>query len=515
MAGQVPLLTMAGITKSFGGAAALRGVDFDLRAGEVHALMGENGAGKSTLMKVLAGVHQPDAGTIRLDGRPVAIHSPGQAAQLGIAIIHQELNTVPDMTVAENLALGKEPRTRLGSLDRRRLLRDAEAKLARVRADIDPRLPMRELSVGRQQMVEIARALSERARILVLDEPTAALSNRESEQLFALIDEMRDAGMGLVYISHRMEEVWRLADRVTVLRDGRTVATTARVEVTPERVVSQMIGREVEDLYVHDERSPGPVVLEVEGLTDGAGIGPVDLRLRAGEVVGMVGLIGAGRTEIARMIYGADRARGGTVRLNGQRLDRRSPTASIRDGLGLLPESRKEQALFPAMTTRDNIVASALGRLSRLGVLKRRDIAREARDQMGRLRIRATSPLQEVRYLSGGNQQKVVLGRWLTVGPRVLILDEPTRGVDIGAKYEIYRIINELARGGVAVLVVSSDLPEALGISDRVLVVRGGRIVKELRRGEATEEAVMLHATGVAASITKTDTASREGGLTG
>jgi ribose transport system ATP-binding protein len=495
------LVAMEGVTKSFGGAPALRGVDFDLRAGEVHALMGENGAGKSTLMKVLAGVQAPDAGTIRIDGRPVTVSSPIEAAALGIAIIHQELNTVPDMTVAENLALGAEPRRRWGGLDRRGVLRDATDKLARVRADIDPRLPMRRLSVGRQQMVEIARALAEEARILVLDEPTAALSDREARQLFGLIDEMRAAGMGLVYISHRMEEVWQLADRVTVFRDGRSVGTSEKADITPERVVTQMIGRNVEELYVHDDRRPGEVVLRVEGLTDGAGIGPVDLQLRAGEVVGMVGLIGAGRTEIARMIYGADRARGGTVELDGKLLDNHSPATSVRDGIGLLPESRKEQALFPLMSIRDNLVVAALGRLSRLGVLRRRAIGDAARRQMDALRIR-TAPSQDVGHLSGGNQQKVVLGRWLTVGPRVLILDEPTRGVDIGAKYEIYRIINEQVGRGVAVLVVSSDLPEALGISDRVLVVRGGRIVAELDRSEATEEAVMLHATGVAGSDT-------------
>ncbi|WP_219415678.1 sugar ABC transporter ATP-binding protein [Pseudonocardia nigra] len=500
MARSDALLRMEGITKAFGGVPALRGVDFDLRPGEVHALMGENGAGKSTLMKVLAGVHQPDAGTIRLDGEAVTITSPRRATDLGVAIIHQELNTVPDLTVAENLALGAEPRTRFGSLDRRRVLDDASTKLERIRASVDPRLPMRRLSVGQQQMVEIARALAEDARILVLDEPTAALSSSEARQLFALIDEMRASGIGLVYISHRMEEVWELADRVTVFRDGRSVGTSLRAELSPEQVVNRMIGRDVEDLYVRTDHAPGEVVLSVEGLTDGAGIGPVDLELRAGEVVGMVGLVGAGRTEIARMIFGADPARGGSVTLDGRRLDGRSPSSSVRDGIGLLPESRKEQALFPAMSVRDNIVASTLDRLTRLGVLRNRAAADVARTQMDALSVRSTSAAQEVQHLSGGNQQKVVLGRWLAVGPRVLILDEPTRGVDIGAKQEIYRIINEQAGAGTAVLVVSSDLPEALGISDRVLVVRGGRIVADLDRSEATEEAVMLHATGVAAT---------------
>lgn len=507
-----PLLKMDGVSKNFGGVTALREVHFDLRAGEVHSLMGENGAGKSTLMKILAGVHQPDAGTIRIDGKTVTVGSPAEAAAHGIAIIHQELNTVPDMTVAENLALGREPTSR-GVLDRRALLQQAHEKLQRIRANVDPRLPMRRLSVGMQQMVEIARAVAEDARVLILDEPTAALSETEAQRLFTLIEEMREQGIGLIYISHRMEEVWRLSDRITVFRDGQYIATSDRGELTPEAVVKQMIGREVDDLYVRDDHAFGEPALEVRGLTGRGGIGPVDLTVHAGEVVGLVGLIGAGRTEIARLIAGADRATGGTIMVGGKRVSNSSPEAGIRHGIGMLPESRKEQALFPDLSIRDNIVAASLGRFTRFGTLQRRKIAREVAKRVESLRIRSSSTNQLVRTLSGGNQQKVVLARWLTVGPKVLILDEPTRGVDIGAKHEIYRMINEQARKGIAILVVSSDLPEALGVSDRVLVVRDGQIAKELAWEDADEETVMLHATGVASDSPDTHEAPRHEGV--
>ena len=495
-----PLLRMSGISKGFPGVQALSEARFDLYPGEVHALMGENGAGKSTLIKMLAGVHSPDSGTVEIDGRAVSIGGPQQAADLGIAVIHQELNLAPNLTVAQNLALGREPRTRWGLLDRSRIRREARARLARVGVDLDPDTPVASLSVGMQQVVEIARAIAQNARVLVLDEPTAALSEAEAQRLFELVSEMRAGGMGLVYISHRMEEVFRLADRVTVFRDGRWVDTSPRADLTPEDIVARMIGRGLSDLYSRRRQPPGAVVLEAHGLTDGAGVGPLDLELRAGEVVGMAGLIGAGRTETARLLFGAERPRGGRILLDGRPITLRSPRDAMRHRIGLVPESRKEQALFPQMAIRDNIAVTGLGRLSEFGVLRRGRIDRSIEHHVSALRVRCSSMDQRVGELSGGNQQKVVLARWLEIAPRVLLLDEPTRGVDVGAKQEIYGIIDRLAADGVAVLVVSSDLPEVIGISDRVLVMRNGEIAAELPHEQATEEAVMLHATGVAAT---------------
>ncbi|MCU1603594.1 MAG: transporter related [Modestobacter sp.] len=495
-----PLLRLEGVTKRYGATRALDGVDFDLRAGEVHALMGENGAGKSTLMKILSGNVVRDAGRILIDGKPVEISGPRDAIAHGIAIIHQELNTVPAMTVADNLALGREPRTRWGSLDRRAALRQAREKLDRIGADIDPGRELGSLSVGMQQMVEIARAVSENARVLVLDEPTAALSRGESLQLYRLVEEMRSRGVGLVYISHRMEEVWQLADRITVFRDGRLVGTRSRAEVVPDDVVRMMVGRDVGDLYAHPARRPGEVVLSVDGLTDGELVGPVSFTVRAGEVVGMAGLIGAGRTETCRLLFGADRARGGTVQVRGRTIAARSPEEAVAAGIAMVPEDRKAQALFPDHTVEDNITVSSLRELSRWTVIRRGAVRAGAREQMRRLGIRESALRLPVRALSGGNQQKVVLGRWLMRDADVVILDEPTRGVDVGARREIYELVEELANAGKAVLVVSSDLPEVIGVSDRVLVMRAGRIVAELDSTTATEEAVMSHATGTAPS---------------
>lgn len=493
-----PILSMTGVSKRFGGARALDNVHLELHAGEVHALMGENGAGKSTLMKILSGVYTPDGGSIKLNGEIITIQDPRDALQKGIAIIHQELNTVPDMSVAENLALGQEP-TKSGLLDRKKMRHDAREKLARIGANINVDQPIGALSVGMQQMVEIARAVAEDAKILVLDEPTASLSQSEADRLFELVEEMRAAGMALAYISHRMEEVWKLSDRITVLRDGQWVSTTSRGEVTPEQIVNRMVGRDVDNLYVHENRDPGDVVLSVKGLTDGKNVGPVDFAVRAGEVVGLVGLVGAGRTEMARMIFGADPKSGGTITLDGKTATINNPRDAIAHRIGLLPESRKEQALFLDMSIRDNAVMSTLDRFNVFGWLQRSKIRSAVKREVDSLRVRSTSINQLVSGLSGGNQQKVVLSRWLMVQPRVLILDEPTRGVDIGAKQEIYRIINDLVIQGVAVLMISSDLPEALGISDRILAVHNGQIVKEFSRDEATEQSVMMYATGVVA----------------
>ena len=495
---RAPRLRLEGISKRFGATQALSNVEFDLRAGEVHALMGENGAGKSTLMKIVAGNIQRDSGRILIDGQEIDIRSPRDARAQGIAIIHQELNTVPAMSVAENLSLGREPCHRFGVLDRGRALREARDKLARIGVEIDPRRLLGSLSVGMQQVVEIARAVSEDARILVLDEPTAALSRGEAEHLYQLIVQMRTAGVGLIYISHRMEEVWRLADRVTVFRDGTFVGSHVMAEITPHDVVRMMVGRNVANLYDHAPRSPGEVVLAVKALAGGA-VGPVDLSVRSGEVVAMAGLIGSGRTEVGRLIFGADPRNAGTVEISGRDSRPADPFAAIADGIGMVPENRKEQCLFLGHSVEDNIAISSLDQYTTAGVVRRGEVRSAALEQMQRLKLRSSAIELPVKALSGGNQQKAALARWLLRDSDVLILDEPTRGVDIGAKREIYELIDQLAKTGKAILVISSDLPEAIGISDRVLVMRAGRIVHEGPSAGMTEEEVMLHATGTAA----------------
>ncbi|MCG5480945.1 sugar ABC transporter ATP-binding protein [Sinorhizobium alkalisoli] len=490
-----PLLQLDRVSKRYGGTLALNDVSLDLFAGEVHALMGENGAGKSTLMKILAGNVPADTGRILIDGQDVEVRTPADASSNGIAIIHQELNTVPYMTVAENLALGKEPKGRFGILDRRKMLSDARDKLARIHADIDPTRELGSLSVGMQQMVEIARAVSENARILVLDEPTAALSRQESQELYVLIEKMRREGVGLIYISHRMEEVWRLADRISVLRDGAHIGTGDARELTEAEVVSMMVGRNIEDLYHHELRTPGAQLLEVRGLA-GNGVGPVDLTVHAGEVVCMAGLIGSGRTETARMIFGADQRNAGEVLIAGRPSRPRDPSDAILDGIGMVPEDRKYEGLFLEHSVLDNIAVSSLDRLSSFGRIRRAERRAEVFERMDQLHLRRNAIDLAVDALSGGNQQKVAVARWLMRDCEVLIFDEPTRGVDIGAKREIYDLIDRLARSGKAILVISSDLPEAIGIGDRLLVMRNGRIVHQMPSREATEEIVMLHATG-------------------
>ncbi|MGV8847196.1 sugar ABC transporter ATP-binding protein [Tessaracoccus sp.] len=497
-----PLLEVRGISKRFGATQALSDVSFDLRPGEVHALMGENGAGKSTLMKIIAGTYSPDSGSIHMMGNQIVMASPRDAMTARVGIIHQELNTFPEMSVAENLAVGNEPTTSF-MLNRRKMISDAREKLERVgAANIDPRAPIGRLSVGMQQMVEIARAVAEDVKVLVLDEPTAALSMSESKQLFGLIHQMRDRGMGLIYISHRMEEVWELADRVTVFRDGKLVGTkdmraAGRDAVSPNDIVRMMVGRDVDDLYGREERELDKVRLEVRDVTDGGAVGPVSFDVRSGEIVTMVGLIGAGRTEVGRLLYGADKIASGTVSLDGQQIRVKSPGDAVVKGIGMLPESRKDQALFLEMSVRDNTAMSTLGDFSTFGVLNFRKMKNKVEEIFTSLRVRAASQSIESRSLSGGNQQKLVLGRLMLEKPALMILDEPTRGVDIGAKSEIYRIIKEIAATGTAVLVISSDLPEALGISDRLLVMREGRIVAGMDAHTATEEVVMEHATGV------------------
>ena len=496
-----PILRMQHITKSFPGVQALRDVHLDVKRGEIHALMGENGAGKSTLMKILAGIYHPDSGTIEIDDQPVTIDTPSKARSLGISIIHQELNLAPSLSVAENISLGREPHTAGGWLDARTMNRNAQRMLEQIGASFPPTTVVGTLSIAQQQLVEIAKSLSENARILVMDEPTASLSERETQKLFDIIRTLRQQDIAIIYISHRMSEVYELADRVTILRDGQYVGTLEGEAINADELIRRMVGRSLNDLYVHDVIDPGEIVLEAKNLTDGHGIGPASLTLRRGEIVGLSGLIGAGRTELARLLFGADRASGGEIRMHNQPVKIKRPLDAIRAGIGLVPESRKEQGLFLQMAILENITINAMPQLSIGGFLNRSSIQRTAQKQVDDLSIRLASLDQPVVSLSGGNQQKVVLARWLTLKPSVLLLDEPTRGVDVGAKAEIYRIMSQLADAGVAILMISSELPEIVGMSDRILVMREGQIVAELPGRTTTQEEIMSYATDLTAHV--------------
>ena len=504
--GAVPALEMQGISKTFPGVRALVNVELTAYSGEVLALMGENGAGKSTLMKILSGAYQADpGGEIRVFGKPIAIDGPKAAKAAGIAIIYQELALAPNLTVSENIHLGGEI-NRAGRLDRKAMAQACRPILERLGTPFGPDTLVGSLSIAEQQLVEIARALYRQSRILVLDEPTTALSARETDRLFALIRQLRGDGIALIYISHRMAEVYELADRVSVLRDGSFVGTLNRDELSADAIVRMMVGRELSSFYTktHDpDAVQGEVVMQVDGVTDGGRVLPCSFVLHKGEVLGVAGLVGAGRTELARLIYGADRRAGGSVSLEGRTVSPRTPKEALDAGIAYLTEDRKGLGLFLDMSCGSNINLGVIDRDS--GVGGRLDLARakeRAVRAFGSFRVRAASPLVQVGSLSGGNQQKVLLARLLETGPKVLILDEPTRGVDVGAKSEIYRIIDELAQAGLGVLVISSDLPEIVGICDRVLVMREGTIAGEVggTTGVAiTQENVMVHAAGLVA----------------
>ncbi len=502
-----PCLEMRGISKTFPGVKALNGVQLKAWGGEVLALMGENGAGKSTLMKILSGAHQADpGGTLLIDGAPVTITDPIAAKRHGIAIIYQELALAPNLTVAENIYLGVEPH-RGGRIDRGAMREGCRMVLDRLGAPFTPDTPVGTLSIAEQQLVEIARALHAKSKILVLDEPTTALSSRETDRLFALVRQLRADGIALIYISHRMAEVYELADRVTVLRDGGYVGTLSRDELSAEALVRMMVGRDLSSFYTktHDPHgSRGPVVLEVRGMTDGGRrVQPCSFELHAGEVLGIAGLVGSGRTELARLIFGADRKAAGDVTLAGRALVAHGPEDALAAGLAYLTEDRKGLGLFLDLSCGTNINLGVIGRDARPGgVLNPAAGRRRARQAFEALRVRAASPEVTVGSLSGGNQQKVLLSRWLETGPKVLILDEPTRGVDIGAKSEIYRIIDELAKRGIGVIVISSELPEIVGVCDRVLVMREGRIAGAVGGpggAPVTQESIMALGAGVAA----------------
>ncbi len=495
-AGSPGLLEFDGVSKSFSGVQALRDVSFAVREGEVHALVGENGAGKTTLIKILAGALRPDGGAVWFRGRAAAFHSPSQSQAAGISVIHQELNLLPLMTVAENLFLGREPRR--GALPLlawgrfRAMARDA---LARVGLDLDPDLRVERLSIAEKQLVEIAKALTLDAQVILMDEPSATLTDRELARLFDIIRDLKSRGVTVLYISHRLDEIFAIADRVTVLRDGAVIDTRPVAELDRRTLIRSMVGRELEDEFPERRATLGAELLRVEGLCAGERVREASLTLRRGEVVGLAGLVGAGRTELARAIFGADPADAGALYLDGKPVRIRSCAQAIRHGLALLTEDRKEQGLHLDLGLHHNISLVNLRELVRLGLVRLGEERRVADRYVRELDIRTPSVAQRVRNLSGGNQQKVVLAKWLFSDARVLLFDEPTRGIDVGAKYEIYLLINRLAEKGLAVLLISSELPELIGLCDRILVMSEGRIVGEVAGGEKTQERIMELAT--------------------
>ncbi len=491
------LLEMSGIVKRYPGVVAVDGAELTLKPGEVHCLVGENGAGKSTLMKILAGAIQPDAGEIRLAGEAVRIESPNHAQRLGISMIYQEFNLTPFQSVAENIFLGREPRYgRTPIIDWPTLYADAQALLTRIRVSLDVHKPVYQCSVAEQQMVEIAKALAFNAQVIVMDEPSATLTDHELDALFELIRVLKQQNIGIIYISHRLEEIFTLGDRVTVMRDGAYIATNAVADVTRDAIIKMMVGRELKDEFPKETFERGAERLRVEGLRREGLFEDVSFAVHTGEIVGLTGLVGAGRTEVVRAIFGADTLDAGQIYLDGDAVQIRSPREAIRRGIGLLTEDRKNQGLVLGMSVRENATLANLKALVRGGFLQQRKERDAASKFVRELQIKTPTIEQTVQNLSGGNQQKVVLAKWLFTQSNVLIFDEPTRGIDVGAKVEIYKLMNELVRRGVAVLMISSELPEAIGMCDRILVMHAGRIAGELSREEATQERIMRLATG-------------------
>jgi rhamnose transport system ATP-binding protein len=497
MSERAALVELHGISKSYGGVQAVTDVTFAIGAATVHALVGENGAGKSTLVKILTGVVQPDAGELVVDGEVHRIADPQTAHRLGIVAMYQEPTVFPDLTVAENVFAGRRPRTGLHAVDWSEMRSRAARILDELGVDFGPSTPVRGLGVADRQLLEIAKALSSSARLLIMDEPTAALSPHEVENLFATVRRLRARGVAIVFISHRLEEVAEIADTVTVLRDGRHIATRAASELPHGEIVRLMVGRSLDALFPKEEAEIGDVALRVEGLTRRGVFSDVTFELRRGEIVGLAGFVGAGRTEVARAIFGLDRLDRGRLSIDGRPFTPRSPRAALRRGLAYLPEDRLQQGLVQPMSVGENVSMAVLPGLSPGGFLRPGRERALALRFMEELRIKATSPAQVVRSLSGGNQQKVVLSKWLAAEPRILILDEPTHGVDVGPKADVHRTISQLAAGGLSILLISSELPELLGMSDRILVMREGRLVAEIARSEATEERVVGAAAGV------------------
>jgi len=492
------ILAMKDIEKRFSGVHALRGVNFDLTEGEIHALVGENGAGKSTLMKVLVGIYQKDSGEIRYLDHLFSPRGPKHALQMGIGIIHQELNMMEQLTVAQNIFIGRESTSLHGVLlDDREQNRRAAELFDRLKMKIDPREPLRELTVGRQQMVEIAKAVSHRLRVLILDEPTAALTNAEIEELFAIMRDLASKGVGMIHISHRLDEIHRIADRVTVLRDGELVGTKTTEEVTKQQIINMMVGRVIyEQPKTESNVKPdAPVVLRVESLNAGRLVRDVSFDLRKGEILGFAGLMGSGRTETARAVFGADEVLGGAIEIGGRRVSIQSPRDAVDYGIGYLSEDRKRFGLAVDLSVKDNLLMATYDRFERGLFIQARKARRVTEEFVEKLNIKTPSLDQLLRNLSGGNQQKVVVAKWLIRNCDILIFDEPTRGIDVGAKSEIYTLMNELVRQGKSIIMISSELPEILRMSDRILVMSEGRVTGVLGIEEASQEKIMEYAT--------------------
>jgi ribose transport system ATP-binding protein len=493
------LLTARGISKSFPGVKALDGVDITVRRGRLNALLGENGAGKSTLMNILSGVFPPDAGEIRLDGQIVHLRSPREAQSAGISIIFQELNLIPHLSVAENIFLGREPLTPLGLVDYRRMHRDAKALLSQLALDVDPGTPVARLRVGAQQVVEIAKAISFESRVIIMDEPTSAITEQEIAVLFRLIRQLKNRGVGIIYITHKLDELREIADDVTIFRDGRFIVAESYASLTHDRMIQMMVGRELAEMFPKTTAPLADEVLRIENISlrhperaDDFAVRDVSFGVCRGEVVGLFGLMGAGRTELLQTLFGLHpQTSSGDVFVDGRRSMIRSPQQAIAAGLALAPEDRKLDGLVLSMSVCENVSLASLRRISPTGILQPRRDRELAGDLVKQLAVKTPSLTERVRNLSGGNQQKVVLAKWLATQPKVLLLDEPTRGIDVNAKKELYTLIDELARSGLGVVMVSSELPEIMAIADRILVLAEGRLTAEFTRGDATEEKIL------------------------
>jgi ABC-type sugar transport system ATPase subunit len=490
------LLTVTDVSKSFPGVRALRRVSLSVRRGEVHALVGENGAGKSTLMNILSGVYEKDSGSLKFDGKEMVVHRPLDSQRLGISIIHQELNLVPHFSVAENLFVGWEKRRARFFLDKRRTTEDARALLSRVGLDVDPGTPVMRLSLAQRQLVEVAKALATNAQLIVMDEPTSSLSAAEIQRLLDIIGELRAGGVAVVFISHKLQEVFAIADRITVIRDGEVIRTFEAGQCAEGELIQLMVGRAVADVYPRRESVVGDVFFEVRGFSRKGKFTDVSFSLRRGEILGISGLVGSGRSEVLESVFACDPRDSGEVFLDGARVEIRSPRDAIALGIGLVPEDRKLKGLLLGMAVRSNVSIASLGKVSRLGFL---DFAAERTGvaaYVKQLSIKVADDTQQVLRLSGGNQQKVVLSKWFAIRPRVLLVDEPTRGVDVGAKKEIYTLLRDLTRQGVSVVMVSSELPEILGMSDRILVMHQGAVKGEVPAGEATQHGLLSMSLG-------------------